>query len=583
MSEFRNLILAVALSSLVMLGWSFATSYYYKSEKSVVSESVQDSGKVDDFVGVPNSQDQMLPMHFKSREDVLYATSSERVGFSNRAISGTINLRGAVIDDVKLLSYREEVNRSSPNVVMLSPNDTKSSYFIEFGWNSISKDIETPNLKSLWSVKSLAQDGTGGELTWSNGSGVTFGIKFELDSKYMFNISQYIKNDSNKTISLVPYVKINRLHDNKNSYWISHEGLIAVNGSAIKEISYSDMVSDGMVNIDLTSKDNVRNWFGFSDKYWFTGIIPLVRDRDASIRALGVQNGPLKRFQASFSFLDERLIQPKSELNSEYMMFVGAKELSVLDDYKAKYSISLFDKAVDFGSLYFITRPVFRLLQYIYSVVGNFGYAIICLTFIVKVFMVPLAYKSHCSVMKMKSLSPEMEKIKSNYAGNSAKINSEIAALFAKNSISPLSGFLPVLIQIPFFFALYKVLFVTIEMRHASFFWWIKDLSAPDPMNILNLFGLIDYIPPFRLGVLPVILGLTMILQQKMNESLGGVGDKNHAAVMKILPYIFMVIFSSFPAGLVIYWTSSNILTMLQQFLMGKFYNSGSESVSIAR
>ncbi|MGN7678314.1 MAG: membrane protein insertase YidC [Anaplasma sp.] len=561
MSEVRNLVFAIAASVVVMVGWKFvherlfAEKQHPPQQSEVVSESL-----IPEVVDIAEQ---------KPRDVVLQSVPRVKLGNSN--VQASISLKGALVDDLSLMKYRVDVDQHSQNVVLMSPEGTEGDSIVEFGWIDPKHSIKVPNRDTLWEVEKSSEnaDSRGSvSLRWNNGEGLIFRLKFLLDEKYMFEVYQEVENTTGSEVQLAYYGRINKVHNSDGkSYWISHEGAIGSFGHGLKEWTYKDLQKEHSVKIGNATYDSGGNhWVGLADKYWFAALVPSADSHGkVAFRAKHVPKGSLDHFQVDFS-RSYGTIPAAGKAEAKTHLFVGAKELAVLDHYRNKLNISLFDKAVDFGILYFITKPVFLLLQYFYKVIGNFGLAIVMLTISIKVIVFPIASKSYVSMLKLKKLQPEIAKIKELYKTDDVRVGKEIAALFKKHSVSPISGFLPVLVQVPVFFALYKVLFVTIEMRHAPLFAWIKDLSSHDTANLLNLFGALPFEPPVCIGVLPVVLGITMAIQQKLNQ--WDQVSQDPYGIMKFLPYIFTFIFSSFPAGLVLYWICSNIITMLQQLLV---------------
>jgi YidC/Oxa1 family membrane protein insertase len=380
-------------------------------------------------------------------------------------------------------------------------------------------------------------------------------------TNFMFTVTLKVKNNSGKELTFFPYGLINRTYaDTGKHMYILHEGPIGVFNNELTEISYEDLRDDG-----ATKLEDSKGWLGVSDKYWLSAIVPDKNETfDANFRH--IKRNDKDAYQIDMR--GEAFTVPSGDDHSVTMrMFAGAKKVQLLDEYSMKYDIPLFDRAVDFGSLYFLTKPFFELLSFFYSHVGNFGIAILLLTCVIKLVMFPLANKSYTSMSQMKLLTPKMQEIREKHADDKMKMNTEIMEMYKREKVNPMSGCLPILIQIPVFFALYKVLFVTIEMRHAPFFGWIHDLSAPDPTNLFTLFGLLQWdVPGFlHLGIWPIIMCVTMVLQQKLNPK---PTDEIQAMVIGYMPYVFLFLFASFPAGLVIYWAWNNTLSILQQWII---------------
>ena len=549
-------ILAAALSMLVLIVWQ---NYF------VTKEVPTHTPRNDNF---QNTKDQRESYHVSLdseqkhiKETPVEMEGEKRVAFKNNTISGSINLVGAKIDDLTLLQYKETVEKNSGDVVLLSPVNAKEVYYAEFGWVTNDKKIELPNNKTIWNADSKTLTTNDRiNLTWSNASGIKFVITITLDNNYMFTIEQKVSGI--KDINLKPYAALNRgNYDNGKSQMIIHEGGVGVFENKLQEITFKDLEDKKLYKFS----DSNNGWFGFSDKYWLTAIIPEKSQLSSRFISYDLKNG--KRYQAD-GIMGNTVIDGKIRYNKLHF-FAGAKKLSLLDKYEEKYNIRLFDRAVDFGILYFITKPIFVTLNFFYSLVGNFGIAIILLTVFIKLLLFPLAYKGVKGMNRLKDLQPEMTKLKELYGDDKVKLQSAMLEIYKKEKVNPMSGCFPILLQMPVFFALYKVLYVTIEMRHAGFYGWIKDLSAPDPTNIFTFFGLIPWNPPSFLciGVLPIVMALTLYLQQKLNPQ---PTDPTQAKVMKLFPLIFLFMFASFPSGLVLYWSWSNVLSITQQILIKK-------------
>jgi YidC/Oxa1 family membrane protein insertase len=497
-----------------------------------------------------------------SREDALAAGG--RLKIEAPGLNGSISLKGARFDDLTLAKYKIAPTSDSPNVVLLSPINTKDLYFAEFGWVATDSSVKVPDSNSLWlsDVKTLSP-AMPATLSWDNKQGLKFFITISIDENYMFNITNKVENYGERPISLLPYGLLSRTVDtSQKSYAILHEGAIGAFDGALSEIKWDTLKKEKKQELAGNN-----GWFGFTDKYWLTSIIP---DKNSSIEShfTYFSRGTQDRFQADYMG-QKLIIEPGAKIAVENHFFAGAKEFDLLDKYAQSLTIPLFDRAVDFGKLYFITKPLFSLLTFFHKLVGNFGIAILLLTVTVKLVMFPLANKSYISMNNLKIMQPRVEEIHKKHSDKVAA-NKAIMELYRQEKVNPMSGCLPMLIQIPVFFALYKVFFVTIEMRQAPFFGWIQDLSVPDPTTIFNLFGLISWNPPILLhvGAWPIIMAGTMFLQQQLNPA---PSDPVQAKIMKFLPVIFLFMFASFPAGLVIYWAWNNTLSILQQkFLIGK-------------
>lgn len=548
----HRILLAAIISFAIIAGWQ----YFFVAPMQPVHQEIQ----VSKTTPVEKAENKI-----KTREESIANTAGERIKLENSYLVGSINLRGARIDELMLLNYKENIEDNSPNVALLSPGDTAYCYLATFGWLSDDEDLELPKTNTLWLTdqSSLIPDKPI-KLYWTNSTGVKFIIEIALDDKYMFTIKHKVENSSDKQIIISNYATINRTRGSTaTENMILHEGAIGVVNGQLQEITFSDLEKN------KTDKLAAANgWLGFSDKYWLTAFITN-HAFEGKINSYSSQTFNFPKFQLDV-ISQKQSISPGDKANiADYKFFAGAKNLKILDYYENTENIPLFDHAVDFGILYFITKPIFMLLNYLYSFLGNFGLAIMLLTVIIKAALFPLAYKGFCSMNKLKELQPQLMRIKESYRNQPEAFQKAMVELYRKEKVSPVSGCLPIILQMPVFFALYKVLYVTIEMRHAPFALWLRDLSAPDPTTIFNLFGLINWQPPsfLMIGVLPILMSLTIFIQQKFNPQ---PTDPNQAKIMQLLPIIFLFMFSSFPSGLLLYWTWSNILSILQQGLIKK-------------
>lgn len=560
MESTRNLIIAVIMATLILFAWQF---FYEKpiseakQKQATIATQSSDSSQTPEISSSQSNQQIALP----SRIDEI--KNAPRIKVNTPNLQGSISLIGARIDDIILPKYSVDTNPDSPPVTLLSPAKTEKAYFAEFGWLT-NTDLDLPNSQTLWSSdKDTLEVNSKVTLKWLNKQGVKFMIELFLDDDYMLTMKQIVSNASAHTIAYYNYGLVSRYEEPGKKFFISHEGAIGVFNKILNETNYDDLKKDKKIDF----KNNASgSWFGLSDKYWLTAIVPdFTESFDSSFKYTTNKEGS-DRFQVDF-ITQKQLLVPGETDSYELRFFMGAKVLSMLDYYQTYYKLDLFDRAIDFGWFYFITKPMFKALKFFYDFFGNFGLSILIVTVIVKGVLFPLASKSYKSMNRMKELQPEINRIRELYANDKLQQNKSIMELYKKEGVNPLSGCLPLLIQIPIFFSLYKVLFVTIEMRQAPFYGWIHDLSAPDPTTIFNLFGLIPWQPPslLMIGVWPILMGITMYVQQQLNPQ---PADPVQAKMMKMLPLLFLFMFSSFPAGLVIYWAWSNILSILQQWLL---------------
>ncbi|WP_336488200.1 membrane protein insertase YidC [Methylobacterium nigriterrae] len=582
-NDKTNMIVAIALSLVVLLGWNYfvaaprveqqrqATAQTQGAQQSpgvspdgVPSPSPKEGGPAAPAPGtVPN---QAGPV---SREAAL--ARSPRIRIETPALSGSIALKGGRIDDVSLKNYHETVDDKSPRIVLLSPAGTETPYYAEFGWVG-SNAGPLPNNETVWTADGeVLSPGKPVTLSWDNGAGLLFRRILAVDDKFMFTVRDEVENKGSGAVSLYPYSLVSRWgKPHTQGYYVLHEGLIGVlGGDGLQEYTYDHLAKEpayGGPNTKGKAWANVTGGFvGITDKYWAAAAIP---DQGTAYTGAFTErtDGATKVYQASVR-ADARTVEPGASVGSTQRLFAGAKEVNTINAYERDLGIKQFDLMIDWGWFHFITKPMFRALDFFYHLFGNFGVSILVVTLILKIFFLPIANRSYVSMAKMKAVQPEMQSIRSRYADDKMKQQQAMMELYKKEKINPVAGCWPVLIQIPVFFALYKVLFITIEMRHAPFFGWIQDLAAPDPTSILNLFGLLPFVAPdfIHLGIWPLIMGVTMFVQMKMNPA---PPDPVQAQIFTFMPIIFTFMLGSFPAGLVIYWAWNNTLSVIQQYVI---------------
>jgi YidC/Oxa1 family membrane protein insertase len=564
----KNFIVAIVLSVLIIVGWQAA----FPPAKPPVNDTQQAStqsgapqaptGQTGGTPGVqpgPGATPGQQPV--VGRPEALALTP--RVTFTTPELIGSISLKGARIDDVQLAKYRETIDPKSPPVPVLSPVGSKHPYYAEFGWSASDPAIKVPGPDTMWTADATTvAPGKPVKLTWDNGQGLVYGLTVSIDEFFMFDVKQSIENKSDKPVTLFPWSLVVRYGEpTYEGMYILHEGPYGVFNGTLKEFSYSDFKGNKQQKISTTG-----GWLGITDKYWMATLIPDQKVKvDASIKQTG--SGADLKYQIDYVG-GGITVAPNANAVTDAKLFAGAKIVRVISDYETKYGIEKFDLTIDWGWFSFFTRPLFWLLEWLYVHLGNFGLAILSLTVIVKLVFFPLANKSYAAMSKMKALQPEMEKLKERYGEDRQRMNQELMQLYRREKVNPAAGCLPILVQIPVFFALYKVLYTTIEMRHQPFYGWIKDLSAPDPLTILTGFGFLPWHVPeflhfFNIGIWPIIMGVTMYLQQKLNPQ---PTDPVQARVFQFLPILFTFMLAPFAAGLVIYWAWSNILSIAQQY-----------------
>ena len=566
MNEQRNLYLAIGISIAIIIFFQILIP-----TQPIETPPLNEEETLEPATSIDGKSKQFVE-EIKSKEDVLNTT--KRVSFKNSSIEGSINLTGGIIDDLILSKYKTSLAPDSENIQLLLPDGTANPYYIETGWKEL-KDttIDLPNLETEWESDSLNLTPTNPvSLTWTNKQNITFKLNYTIDDEYMFSVTQEIINNSNKTVEVFPYRLIKRINTPDTiNFFILHEGLISLLNDELLEKNYDDMAEDCSSSLqtkksfcDNTSKGG---WLGFTDKYWMSALIP---DAEQSINVnYRHSNNGRDNYRAGYVGQIYE-IKPKNNLTYGGKLFVGAKKLDVLSGYDENLSITRFTDAIDWGWFSFLTKPVSYAINWFFGYAGNFGLAIIAFTILMRLILFPLAQASFKSMAKMKKLQPDMQRLKETYPNDRQKMQQELMALYKREGANPVAGCLPILVQIPIFFSLYKVLFVTIEMYHAPFYGWIHDLSAPDPLGLMTLFGIIPWnVPPLLsiidIGILPIFMGFTMWLQQKLNPA---PADPTQARIFAILPFVFTFVLAGFAAGLVLYWSVNNILSIAQQWFI---------------
>ena len=549
--DSKNVLFAVVLSTIVLIVWAvFFEAPIVKQpidEKEITKNQNLSSPSVDeDEVGNKITRNEAI-------------NKTDRIKIENGNIKGSISLQGAVIDDIIFKNYKESLN-SEKKVIFLNPKDSSDEYFIETGWASGGDSkINLPINTTIWKVKGNRTLTPNNPVTleWDNNEGLIFTKKIELDEKFLFKINQSIKNNSNNSYQFYPYAQITRRGKPEGTQiYILHEGFLGVFGEELKEEDFDDIEKEKF------TINSSKGWLGITDKYWLTAIVP---EKGNEFKAEFVAKND--KYRANYIIKEAKILNPGNSINNKINAFVAAKEVNVIDNYAEQLNIEKFDLAIDWGWFYFFTKPLFFVIDYFFKLTGNFGLAIVSITALVRLIFFPLANYSFKSMAKMKILQPEMIRLKELHKEDKVKLQQEMMALYKREKVNPISGCLPVLIQIPFFFAIYKMLYVTLEMRHQPFFGWIKDLSERDPTSIFNLFGLIPWDPPtfLMIGAWPVLMGVSMYIQQKLNPT---PPDPIQAKIFMFFPIFLTIILAPFPSGLVVYWTVNNILTIAQQWVI---------------
>ncbi|MED5395943.1 MAG: membrane protein insertase YidC [Pseudomonadota bacterium] len=577
MIDNRNMILAVVLSIAILLGFELffektrppappgdlpATTEGagHQADGHVPSRPASEQITAAGGAQIPSAPSRLsTAAGDEDRQTILART--KRVLIDTPRLHGSISLVGGRIDDLTLADYRETLDPNSTEIVLLSPQGANNAYYAQFGWVP-SNDAVTPQPDTEWAASGdVLSPSSPVTLNWDNGDGLVFHRTYAIDENYMVSITQRLSNNGPKPVSVHSYGLISRRGTPETTdFYILHEGLLGVFGGTLSEIDYDDVKESGLIEQRSTG-----GWLGITDKYWLAALIPDQTTTTTS-RFLHRMASGVDKYQVDYR--GPKLVAPAGgAVETRNQLFTGAKEVLLMDGYEKAYGIDRFELAIDWGWFYFLTKPIFYSLLWINDHVPNLGVSILLLTVVIKLAFFPLANKSYTSMSKMKKLQPEMTKMRDRFGDDKVKLNQEMMALYKREKVNPASGCLPIVVQIPVFFALYKVLFVTIEMRHAPFFGWIQDLSAPDPTTVFNLFGVIPWTPPefLMIGVWPLIMGITMFLQQKLNPQ---PTDPVQAKIFLFLPIMFTFLLARFPAGLVIYWAWNNLLSMLQQWVI---------------
>ena len=565
MKEQSNLILAIVLSLLILLGFQ----YFFETPRLKKEAEIKKNAEINENATKNNFNDSNEDIGgYLEINDAL--NKDKRIEIDATRLRGSISLKGLKIDDLILKNYKETLNNDSKSVTLFKPSLTKGGYFSNFGWikSSSEENFDLPNDQTVWKANSKKLTTNNAVIfTWINNQNIEFEQEISIDENYMFTIKQKVKNNTNKNISLSPVAKISRTDTpDTQGFFILHEGPIGVIDNVLEELDYKDLKK----NIGPIEYKSKGGWFGITDKYWLATLIPN-QNTNITARYQFYTKNNKEKYQVDYKGGIIEVPSNKS-ITIQNLLYAGAKEVKLLDDYEKKYSIPRLDFAIDFGWYYFLTKPFLYILIFFKDIFGNFGLSIILLTLLIKLIFFPLANKSYIAMQKMKELQPQLMRIKETHKNDKVKLNQEMMALYKREKVNPAASCLPILIQIPVFFALYKILFVSLEMRQAPFYLWIEDLSLADPTSILNLFGLLPYDPNFlpkiiNIGIWPIIMGVTMWLQQKLNPQ---PTDPMQAKIFMFLPIFFTFILAPFPAGLVIYWTANNVLSMGQQILIKK-------------
>ncbi|MDA9156847.1 membrane protein insertase YidC [Candidatus Pelagibacter sp.] len=548
--DTKNVIAAISLSAAVIILYSL----FFQPDPATIKQNLAEQNKIENNEDTP-SLDKNEDFSKLSRADAL--KENDRIQFENKSVVGSISLKGAAIDDLTFKEYNIELNRNE-KITLLSPRNVEDGYLVESGFVSTNKNIDIPDASTVWEVsgnKRLTNNNPV-KLTWSNTQGITFEKHISLDDQFLFTVKEKIINSSDKSYNFYSYGQIirNELPE-ISGFYILHEGFLSVLDDELIEEDYDDIQEKKFTQIAQ------EGFVAISDKFWVTSVIP------PKGKEFKTTFDYKNKFRANYISTKGIEVKANSSIEEKIQIIVAAKRVNVIDGYAENLDINKFDLAIDWGFMYFITKPLFFVLDYFFKLLGNYGLAIIAVTICIRLAFFPLANFSFKSMGKMKLLAPEMARLKELHKDDKMKLQQAMMALYKKEKVNPMSGCLPILVQIPVFFALYKVLFVTIEMRHMPFYGWIHDLSDRDPTSLFNVFGLLPWDPPsfLLIGAWPIIMGITMFIQQKLNPT---PPDPIQAKIFMFFPVFLTVILAPFPAGLVIYWSFNNIFTMIQQYIV---------------
>ena len=563
----KRLFVAILISAVILISYQFLAVRFlpHPPPSKPTTQTTEPA---------PEAQAAAGPATSPAQQAALAALkAAPRVAIVAPSVRGSISLLGARIDDVVLTKYRETEAPTSPNVRLLDPGTSKRPYYVQYGWSAApGEKVALPDNQTIWTASAeTLSPGHPVTLSWANGAGLTFHIALTIDDNYMFGVTQSVTNATGAPVALFPWMRVRRDYTPPSSgYYLLFEGMTGVAHDRLQEMGYPKAKSNakdkpGNVAYDATSKGG---WAGFSDKYWLSALIP-DQSIPTTLRYRYIPGGE-GHYQVDYVTAAAQTVAPGATESLPSHMFAGAKVVNVLDKYESQFHIPQFDKAVDFGWFYFLTKPIFYALDYLNALLGNFGLAIMAFTVLVKLLFFPLANYSYRSMSKMRLLAPKIQAMRETYKDDPQKQQKEMMALYKAEKVNPASGCLPMVVQIPVFFSLYKDIFVTIEMRQAPFYGWIHNLSAVDPTNIFTLFGLIPWDPTaisplLHLGALPILMGLTMFGQQKLNPA---PPDPVQAKLFLFMPLIFTFMLARFPAGLVLYWTWNNLLSIAQQWVI---------------
>ncbi|MCW3835442.1 membrane protein insertase YidC [Sphingomonas canadensis] len=554
----KNLVIFAVLAALILFAWGPLTHWLapQPAKPPVTASATPKPGTAATPGSAPSAAD-TTPL--RDRTEVLAASAGERVVIDTPKLKGSINLKGLRFDDLELARYDETVKKNSPPIRLLSPSGAETAYFAEFGW--LGPNVQLPGRDTLWqaSAKRLAP-GSPVTLTATNASGQRFRTEIAVDADYMFTIRQTVENPTGSAISLTPYARLNRAERSRDiDQWAAHVGPMAVANGAANYIDYNE------VDKGEKSFDTQGGWAGFTDHYWLTALIP-AQGAQVTLKQLATAD---KRYQAEYAVKEAFDVAPGKAITYTSRFFAGAKEVKLLDAYQEQLGISHLNRAIDWGWFEIIEIPIFYYLDWLFRLVGNFGVAIVLLTITIRALLFPVAHKQFQSMANMRAIQPKMKALQERYKDDKPKQQQEIMKLYKEEKVNPLAGCLPILLQIPIMFALYKVLLITIEMRHQPFVLWIRDLSAPDPATILNLFGMLPFTPPsfLAIGVVPVLLGVSMYVQIKLNPA---PMDEMQKQIFAFMPWMLMFMMAPFAVGLQVYWITSNVITIAQQWWLYK-------------